>query len=89
MRIQPLKFALAASITALILWFFCSLLVWWQPQFMMAMSGEMFHLNMASVEWNMSVAGVVKGGILWAVFAAIFAWLLAYLYNVFSEREQP
>jgi len=86
MKINPVFFAIASGITAAILWLVCSLFVAMMPAMMMDMSGQMVHANLGGMNWSLSFGGVIAGLIGWAVFAAIFAWILAFLYNMLIKE---
>ncbi|QGX38188.1 DUF5676 family membrane protein [Permianibacter aggregans] len=88
MNIQPIKFAIASAITALIVWLLCSVMVWLHPQFMLSLSGDMFHANLAPMGWQLTISGVIKGAFAWMIFAAIFAWLLATFYNQLQQQKK-
>ena len=85
MKINPLKFALASAITAAVAWIICSLLVWIMPGAMMNTTENMVHMEMARGGWMLSPIGVVWGLIAWGLFAGIFAWLLATIYNLLTK----
>lgn len=86
MKINPLYFGLSSAITAAILWILCSMFVFLVPSPMMNMSGHMMHANLSSMNWTLSFTGVLTGLIAWSLFAFIFAWALAYIYNLFVKE---
>lgn len=81
MKINSLNFALASAITAAVFWIICSLFVWIMPGAMMNTTGNMVHMDMSKFGWMLSPFGVLWGLIVWSLFAGIFAWLLATIYN--------
>ena len=81
MKINALNMALASAITAAGVWLICSLLVWLLPGPMMSMTANMVHMNMGKSGFVLSPLGVIGGLIGWSLFAGIFAWLLATMYN--------
>ena len=85
MRIDPLKFGLASAITAAIFWIICSLLVWMMPGAMMNMTTNLFHMEMGKSGFVISPIGVIWGLIGWSLFAGVFAWLLATIYNLLTK----
>lgn len=85
MKINSLNFALASAITAAIVWVICSLLVWIMPGPMLNMTGNMVHMNLSSLGWMLSLTGFIWGLIVWSLFAGIFAWLLAAIYNLLTK----
>lgn len=86
MKINPVSFGVASAITAAILWVVCSLLVFLMPGQMMSMSGDMVHANLGGMNWAISLTGFIVGLISWAVFAGIFGWILAFIYNMLSKE---
>lgn len=86
MKINSLNFALAGAITAAIVWIICSLFVWAIPGPMMSMTGNLVHMDMAKVGWELSPLGVFWGLIVWSLFAGVFAWLLAAIYNGLTKN---
>ncbi len=81
MKINSLNFALASAITAAVVWVICSLLVWMMPGAMMNLTGNMVHMDMSKSGFVLSPLGFLWGLVVWALFAGIFAWLLATIYN--------
>jgi hypothetical protein len=81
MTLNAFKFGMASAITAAILWLACSLLVMLMPSMMLSMSGEMVHMQLNDMGWNLTLTGVVVGLVAWSVSAAIAGWLLAAIYN--------
>ncbi len=86
MKIDSIKFGLASAITAAIVWIICSLLVWMIPGAMMNMTSNLFHMEMGKSGFVLSLIGVICGLIGWSVFAGIFAWLLATIYNLLAKN---
>ena len=85
MKINPLKFVVAGAITAAIVWIICSLLVWMMPGAMMNMTTNLFHIEMGKSGFVLSPIGVLWGLIGWSLFAGIFAWILATVYNLLTR----
>ena len=85
MKINALNFAVASAITAAVVWLFCSLFVWMVPGGMMNVTTNMMHMEMARSGWTISPLGVVWGLIAWSLFAGIFAWILATIYNLLTK----
>lgn len=86
MKINSLNFALASAITTAIVWVICSLLVWMMPGSMMNTTGNMVHMDMSKSGWMLSPLGFFWGLIVWSLFAGIFAWLLATVYNFLTKN---
>ena len=86
MKINPLNFALASTITAAVVWTICSLLVWMMPGAMMNMTTNLFHMEMAKSGFTLSPLGVIWGLVAWSLFAGIFAWILATVYNLLNKN---
>ena len=85
MKINSLKFGLASAITAAVVWIICSLLVWMMPGAAMNMTTNLFHMEMGKSGFVLSPIGVIWGLIGWSLFAGIFAWILATIYNVLTK----
>ena len=85
MKINAVNFAIASALTAAIVWIICSLLVWTVPGGMMNATTNMVHMDMARTGWTISFMGVVLGLFAWSIFAGIFAWLLATIYNLLTK----
>ena len=85
MKINALNFGLASAITAAIVWIICSLIVWMMPGAMMTTTGNMVHMDMSKFGWILSPMGVIWGLVVWSLFAGIFAWLLATIYNLLTK----
>lgn len=88
MKINSLNFALASAITAALLWTVCSLLVWMMPGPMMNTTGQMVHMDMSKFGWMLSPLGFFWGLIVWSLFAGIFAYLLAAIYNMLTKDQK-
>ena len=86
MKINSLSFALASAITAAVIWIICSLLVWMIPGAMMNMTTNLFHMEMGKSGFTLSLLGVIWGLIGWSLFAGIFAWILATVYNLLTKN---
>ncbi len=85
MKINSLNLALASAITAAVVWAVCSLLVWTMPGAMMNLTGNMVHMDMSKSGFVLSPLGFLWGLVVWALFAGIFAWLLATVYNLLTK----
>lgn len=81
MKLDEVKFGLAAAFAVVIIWFFCSVLVLSMPGMSMSMGGYMMHSDFSGMSWHLGMAGFAFGAILWALTAGIFAWLMAAIYN--------
>jgi cell division protein FtsX len=88
MKINAFNFAAASATTAAILWLVCSLLVWTMPGAMMTTTGHMVHMDMSRFGWMLSPMGFIWGLVVWSVFAGVFAWLLAAIYNLLNGKTQ-
>jgi hypothetical protein len=88
MKINPLNLGLASAITAGVVWIICSLLVWMIPGPMMTTTGNMTHMDMSRFGRMLSPIGIVWGLVIWSLFAGIFAWLLATVYNFLSRNTK-
>lgn len=86
MKINPKFFGLASAITTAIVWVLCSAIVFMMPSPMMNMSGHMVHANLGDMNWTLSFTGVLVGLVAWSLFALIFGWVLAYIYNLFVKE---
>ncbi len=86
MKINSLNFALASAITAAVVWLICSLLIWIMPGAMMNMIMNLFHLEMGKSGFMLSPLGVIWGLVGWSLFAGIFAWILATIYNLLTKN---
>lgn len=86
MKINALNIALASAITTAVVWIICSLLVWSLPGAMMNLTGNMMHMEMSKGGWALSPLGILWGLIAWSLFAGIFAWLLATIYNLLNKN---
>ncbi|REJ76305.1 MAG: hypothetical protein DWQ47_11900 [Acidobacteria bacterium] len=85
MKIKAIPFAIATALTAVILWVVCSVLVFAMPDQMMGMSGNMIHANLSEMRWDLSITGLMIGLIAWGVFAGVFGWFLAVVYNLLNK----
>ncbi|MCZ0866787.1 DUF5676 family membrane protein [Dasania sp. GY-19] len=81
MKIHAIKFGMASSISALVLWIICSVLVVLMPSIMLSMSGDMLHMQLNDMGWHLTFMGVVKGLLSWSVMAGVTGWMLAAIYN--------
>ena len=85
MKINALNFALASTITAAVVWIICSLLIWMMPGPMMNLTTNLFHMEMGKSGFVISPIGVIWGLVGWSLFAGIFAWILATIYNLLTK----
>ena len=85
MKINPLNFAPAGAITAAVVWIICSLLVWMMPGAMMNLTTNLFHMEMGKSGFVLSPLEVLWGLVGWSLFAGIFAWILATIYNLLAR----
>ena len=81
MEINAPKFGVALAVSASILWLLCSALVVLCPNAMMGLSGNMMHMDIAPMGWDLSLHGVMLGLIGWAVFSGLLGWMVAAIYN--------
>lgn len=81
MKLDANSLGLSAALTAAILWVFCSVIVVVIPGMAMNMTGSMMHADFAGMQWSMSLVGFFVGLVIWSVFAGVFAWLMAAIYN--------
>lgn len=81
MKINSMKFGIASAISASILWIICSVLVIFLPSMMLSMSGDMVHMQLNNMGWNLTFIGAVKGLIAWFAMAGLAGWILAGIYN--------
>ncbi len=81
MKLHAYKFGLACSISAIVLWVICSVLVAAMPTMMMSMSGDMLHMQLQDMGWHLTVTGIFWGLLGWALVAGVLGWLLAAIYN--------
>ena len=81
MKLDSLKFGLAAAYAVAIVWVICSLLVLLLPGTSMNMGGYMMHADFTGMNWHMGLTGFFLGLVLWALIAGIFASLMAAIYN--------
>lgn len=81
MKIDSIKFALTAAITAVVVWIVCSAVVFLLPKMMLSLSGNMIHMNLDRIGWHLSLSGIVMGLFGWFFISGIIAWLFAKTYN--------
>jgi len=86
MKINALNFGLAGAVAAAVLWIICSLFVWIVPGAMVNVTTNMMHTELARSGWTISLAGVVWGLIGWSLFAGVFGWLAATIYNLLTKN---
>ncbi len=88
MRINPVAFGLASAAVAAIFWLLCSAIVGMMPGPMMNMSGHMVHANLEGMNWTLTFSGVLVGLIVWSLFAGLFGWALATIYNLLNKENE-
>ena len=81
MKLDAIKFGLAAAYAVAIIWVVCSFLVAGLPGMSMSMGGYMMHSDFSGMNWHVGMTGLVFGLVLWTITAGVFAWLMATLYN--------
>ena len=81
MKLNSLKFAIAAMLTTAIIWVICSVLVYSFPQITMMYSGDMMHMDTQQMMWSLTLTGFTRGLIVWSVCVGISAWIFASIYN--------
>ncbi|MCB1671939.1 MAG: DUF5676 family membrane protein [Gammaproteobacteria bacterium] len=81
MRLDALKFGLAAGLAVAVVWLVISLLVSGMPGMSMNMGGYMMHSDFTAMSWHLGFGGFLSGGLLWIFIAGLYGWLLASLYN--------
>ena len=86
MKINQTAFGIASAATAGVFWLLCSAIVGIMPGPMMNMSGHMVHANLDGMNWTLTFSGVVVGLLVWSVFAGIFGWVLALIYNLINKE---
>tara|TARA_Y100000289_G_scaffold66258_1_gene82380 strand:- start:2346 stop:2591 length:246 start_codon:yes stop_codon:yes gene_type:complete len=55
-----------------------SLFIITMPDMMSPMAGNIMFSDWQGMIWNVPLLGVVIGGALWALFAGVLGWLIAY-----------
>lgn len=88
MRINATAFGLASAAVAAVSWILCSAIVGMIPGPMMNMSGHMVHANLEGMNWTLTFSGVVIGLVVWSLFAGLFAWALAVIYNLLNKKSE-
>tara|TARA_R110000824_G_scaffold401796_1_gene616747 strand:+ start:12716 stop:12970 length:255 start_codon:yes stop_codon:yes gene_type:complete len=81
MKLEPNKFGLAAALAFAVIWIVCSVIVMLMPDMSLMASGSMLHSNMDNWEWDINVAGILIGLILWSIMAGAIGWLFSAIYN--------
>ncbi|MEX2469294.1 MAG: DUF5676 family membrane protein [Pseudohongiellaceae bacterium] len=81
MKLNTIKFGLAAAYAASLFWIICSLLVAILPGISMRMGGYMVHADLTGMNWSLGILGFVVGLLMWALSAGIFAAATAAIYN--------
>ncbi|TNE40714.1 MAG: hypothetical protein EP347_03125 [Alphaproteobacteria bacterium] len=85
MKLDPNALALSSGVTALVLWFICSVFVFLAPGPMMNMTGSMMHADVSHMSWQLNASGFFIGLILWTALSALTGWLVATFYNRFAK----
>jgi hypothetical protein len=75
------RFAISCSACAALLWLVCSGLVAFAPEFMMLMTGHMFHADLGDMQWTLTWAGFLSGLLAWTVVSGLTGLVLIALYN--------
>lgn len=81
MKLSAKALSMASAITVATFWLICSFLVAISPGSMMQMTGQMVHMDVAEASWSLNWGGFFFGLIVWTALAAIFGWLIAFIYN--------
>ncbi len=81
MPLNSLKFAIAATLTTAIVWIICSVFVLSLPNISMMFTGDMMHMDTQEMMWTLTLAGFIKGLLLWSASVGITAWIFAVIYN--------
>jgi len=81
MKIDAIKFGLAAAIVFAVFWVICSLSVLMMPGRMMQMTGHMVHANFGHMGWRITSFGFAYGLVAWSVIAGLVAAATAAVYN--------
>ena len=84
MLLDTKRFTLAAAIASVIIWLFCSLIVFLFPEVSMRVTGDMMHSDFSMMSWQLTPLGVIVGLLGWVVTASLCACLLATIYNKFG-----
>ena len=86
MTFNKIRFAITAALTVSALWILCGLFVYLAPTFMGAMTGHMLHMESSAIELSITTHGMLMGLVGWAVGAALFGWLFAFINNFFARK---
>ncbi|WP_018624921.1 DUF5676 family membrane protein [Kangiella aquimarina] len=81
MKLHAMKFGLACSVSASVLWVICSILVALIPSMMLSISGDMVHMQLQDMGWHLTLVGALWGLVAWAVVTGFTGWLIAAIYN--------
>lgn len=81
MQLHPFKFGVAAALATAVIWIICSVLVFSLPELTMMVSGDMMHMDTREIMWSLTLAGFVKGLIIWSLSVGFTAWIFAVIYN--------
>ena len=81
MKIQAEKLALATSVVVAILFAACWAIVRAMPDAAMALTEDMFHMQMDEVAWKLTPGSLLLGTAAWAVSSGVTVWLIGKLYN--------
>jgi len=85
MKLNANALALAVASSVAAVWVVCSIIVALMPGMSMHMTGYMMHSDFSGMQWSMNPAGFLVGLVIWSVFAGVIVWLIASLYNKFSD----
>tara|TARA_R110002049_G_scaffold189977_1_gene358587 strand:+ start:11437 stop:11691 length:255 start_codon:yes stop_codon:yes gene_type:complete len=84
MKIDAARMALASGLSISIFWFICSLMVFILPGAMREMTGNMVHLDVTNLDWNLTWWGVLSGMLCWFVTAYAITYVSVAIYNRIS-----
>lgn len=81
MKLDAIKFGLACAIALATSWMICVLFVMIMPFGMMEMSGNMLHMDVSGMKWDMGFHGLIVGTVAWAIVGGFIGGLIATTYN--------
>ena len=81
MKIDAIKFGLACAIALAIAWVVCSGFVMFTPESMMEISGNMIHMDLSTMGWDMGAHGLLVGMMAWALVGGLTGATVATIYN--------
>lgn len=87
MSINVFKLSISVAIAVGLVWSFCFLAVLIAPELAAVMMEHMMHLNMDTMEWQLSIQSFLVGGAIWMVFALAITWLSARIYLRGSSQQ--